>query len=79
MSIAVAQPRCIALDVTANAVAHAQAVRAAEARVVVFPEMSLTGYELDAEPVVPDDERLAPIVIRLNRPVNGGPGHVMAR
>ncbi|WP_416981254.1 carbon-nitrogen hydrolase family protein [Streptomyces sp. T028] len=62
LSIAVAQPRCTAYDVTANAVAHAEAVRAADARVVVFPEMSLTGYELDAVPVVPDDERLAPIV-----------------
>ncbi|MFE2990616.1 nitrilase-related carbon-nitrogen hydrolase [Streptomyces sp. NPDC059262] len=60
--IAVAQPRCTAYDVTANAVAHAEAVRAADARVVVFPEMSLTGYELDAVPVLPDDERLAPIV-----------------
>ena len=62
MSIAVAQPRCAAHDVTANAVAHAEAVRAADARVVVFPEMSLTGYELDAAPVSPDDERLAPII-----------------
>lgn len=62
LSIAVAQPRCVAHDVTANAMAHAQAVRAADARVVVFPEMSLTGYELDATPVAPDDERLAPIV-----------------
>lgn len=61
MSIAVAQPRCVAYDVTANAVAHAEAVRAADARVVVFPEMLLTGYELDAAPVSPDDERLAPI------------------
>jgi predicted amidohydrolase len=62
LSIAVAQPRCAAHDVAANAVAHAEAVRAAGARVVVFPEMSLTGYELDAVPVSPDDERLAPIV-----------------
>ncbi|MYU12407.1 carbon-nitrogen hydrolase family protein, partial [Streptomyces sp. SID8361] len=62
LSIAVAQPRCVAHDVAANAVAHAEAVRAAGARVVVFPEMSLTGYELDATPVAPDDERLAPIV-----------------
>ncbi|MFD9500448.1 carbon-nitrogen hydrolase family protein [Streptomyces sp. NPDC060035] len=61
LSIAVAQPRCTAHDVAANAVAHAEAVRAAEARVVVFPEMSLTGYELDAAPIAPDDERLAPI------------------
>lgn len=62
LSIAVAQPRCAAQDVTANAVAHAEAVRAADARVVVFPEMSLTGYELDAALVAPGDERLAPIV-----------------
>ncbi|QLJ06322.1 carbon-nitrogen hydrolase family protein [Streptomyces sp. NEAU-sy36] len=62
LSIAVAQPRCTDYDVTVNAVAHAEAVRAARARVVVFPEMSLTGYRLDAAPVSPDDERLAPIV-----------------
>ena len=29
---------------------------------VVFPELSLTGYELDAEPVGPGDPRLAPLV-----------------
>lgn len=29
---------------------------------VVFPELSLTGHELDAVPVSPDDGRLAPIV-----------------
>lgn len=62
MSIAVAQPRCAAYDVAANAVAHAEAVLAADARVVVFPEMSLTGYHLDAVPVGPEDGRLAPIV-----------------
>ncbi|MFH8798063.1 carbon-nitrogen hydrolase family protein [Streptomyces sp. NPDC017936] len=57
-----AQPRCTAFDVKSNAVAHGEAVRAADARVVVFPEMSLTGYELDAVPVVPDDEQLAPLI-----------------
>ncbi|WP_025620251.1 carbon-nitrogen hydrolase family protein [Salinispora cortesiana] len=62
LSIAVAQPRCVAYDVLVNAEAHAAAVRVADARVVVFPEMSLTGYELDALPVAPSDERLAPIV-----------------
>ncbi|MFI9255213.1 carbon-nitrogen hydrolase family protein [Streptomyces sp. NPDC053069] len=61
-SIAVAQPRCTAFDVKTNAVAHREAVRAANARVVAFPEMSLTGYKLEAAPVLPDDERLAPIV-----------------
>ena len=46
----------------ANARAHAAAVRAAGARVVVFPELSLTGYHLDAPTVPHDDPRLAPIV-----------------
>ena len=62
LSIAVAQPRCVPHDVAANAAAHAQAVRAADARVIVFPELSLTGYELDAAPVSPDDERLSPLI-----------------
>lgn len=60
--IAVAQPRCVGYDVAANAVAHAEAVRAAAARVVVFPELSLTGYELDAPLVAVDDRRLRPII-----------------
>ncbi|MBV6696836.1 hypothetical protein KV557_06810 [Kitasatospora aureofaciens] len=60
--VAVAQPRCVAYDVAENAVAHAEVVRAARAPVVVFPELSLTGYELDAALVRPEDERLAPIV-----------------
>ncbi|MGW0433431.1 carbon-nitrogen hydrolase family protein [Micromonospora sp. NPDC003197] len=60
--IAVAQPRTVAYDVIANATQHADAVRAAHARVVVFPELSLTGYELDAPAITVDDPRLAPIV-----------------
>ena len=62
LTLAVAQPPCVALDVAANALAHAAAVRAAGARVVVFPEMSLTGYELAAPVVTEDDPRLAPLV-----------------
>jgi predicted amidohydrolase len=62
LSLAVAQPPCVPYDVAANARTHAGVVRHAGARVVVFPELSLTGYELDA-PVVPvDDPRLVPIV-----------------
>src|SRR5687767_14011589 len=60
--IAAAQPPIVGYDVEANAAAHAAAVREAQARVVVFPELSLTGYELDAPVLGPDDERLAPIV-----------------
>ncbi|MBX7267134.1 carbon-nitrogen hydrolase family protein [Micromonospora sp. Llam7] len=62
MTLAVAQPLCLAYDVAANVAAHASLVRAAAARVVVFPELSLTGYELDAAPVDPSDPRLAPLV-----------------
>ncbi|MGW4475881.1 carbon-nitrogen hydrolase family protein [Nonomuraea sp. NPDC004354] len=60
--IAVAQPECVPYDVTANAVTHAAAIRAAGARVVVFPELSLTGYHLDAAAIGTDDPRLAPVV-----------------
>ncbi|MEU4238003.1 carbon-nitrogen hydrolase family protein [Actinoplanes sp. NPDC026619] len=60
--VAVAQPRITSLDVAKNALVHASAVRAAAARVVVFPELSLTGYELDAPLIAIDDPRLAPLV-----------------
>jgi predicted amidohydrolase len=62
LRIAVAQPECVAHDVATNATAHAELIIAANGRVVVFPEMSLTGYELDAKVVEPHDLRLAPIV-----------------
>jgi predicted amidohydrolase len=61
-TIAVAQPRCVAYDVAANTAAHAAVVRAARARVVVFPELSLTGYELDAPAIAVEDPRLSPLV-----------------
>jgi predicted amidohydrolase len=60
--IAVVQPACVPYDVAANALTHAKAIRTAEARVVVFPELSLTGYELDAPAITAHDPRLAPIV-----------------
>jgi predicted amidohydrolase len=63
LSVAVAQPPCVAFDVTANARAHADAVYAAGARVVVFPELSLTGYELTAPALDPADDRLRPLVV----------------
>jgi len=60
--IAVAQPPVHTLDVAANATRHAAAVRAAAARLVVFPELSLTGYDLDAPLLSPDDPRLRPLI-----------------
>jgi predicted amidohydrolase len=62
LTIAAAQPACAPKDVRANALAHADAIRSARARVVVFPELSLTGYELDADPAALDEEALRPIV-----------------
>jgi predicted amidohydrolase len=62
LTIAVAQPLCVLDDVEANAAKHAATVRAAGARVVVFPELSLTGYEMDAPAIDADDPRLTPIV-----------------
>ncbi|WP_084597988.1 carbon-nitrogen hydrolase family protein [Micromonospora chokoriensis] len=62
LRLAVVQPPCVPLDVAANARAHAVAVRAARTRLVVFPELSLTGYELEAPVVSVDDARLAPLV-----------------
>ena len=62
LSIAVAQPQCVPNDEALNAATHAATIRSAGARVVVFPELSLTGYELDAPPITIEDPRLAPIV-----------------
>jgi predicted amidohydrolase len=85
LTIAVAQPMIVAHDVAANARAHAAAVRAARARVVVFPELSLTGYELDAATITPENLRLAPIIEACGEtgslalagaPVEGDAGHV---
>jgi len=83
LTLAVAQPSCVPCDVAANAATHAAAVRAAGARVTVFPELSLTGYELDAPAIALDDPRLAPIVAAcaetgslalVGAPVDGGSG-----
>ncbi|MHB1940600.1 MAG: carbon-nitrogen hydrolase family protein, partial [Candidatus Dormibacteria bacterium] len=60
--VAAAQPVCVAGDLQANAAEHARAIQAARDRLLVFPELSLTGYELEAEPVSPTDGLLAPIV-----------------
>jgi predicted amidohydrolase len=85
LTVAVAQPACVPYDVGANAAAHAAAVRSAGARVVVFPELSLTGYELDAPAITADDPRLLPIceacaetgsLVLAGAPVQGDEGRV---
>lgn len=52
--VAVAQPATVPLDPVANARIHAQVLRSARARLVVFPELSLCGYEF-AGPAIPVD------------------------
>lgn len=48
-------------------VEHARLVAGADARVVVFPELSLTGYHYDAETVAENDVRLEPLVAACGR------------
>jgi hypothetical protein len=58
--VAVAQLPCVPYEVAANAAAHAAAIRSAAARVVLLPELSLTGHELNA-PAVTADSTCLPI------------------
>lgn len=62
LTLAVAQPRCHPYDVVANVAEHASIVAQAGARVVVFPELSLTGYHFDAAPLATDDPRMLPLL-----------------
>ena len=62
LTVAAAQPAVVADDVAAAAAVHAAVVRSAGARVVVFPELSLTGYELGADAIDPADPRLSTII-----------------
>jgi predicted amidohydrolase len=58
----VAQPAVSTGDLEATVASHVAAVRAAAARVVAFPELSLTGYGVDAPSIALDDPALAPLV-----------------
>lgn len=62
LAVAAAQPSVHPGDLAASVAAHAAAVGASGARLVVFPELSLTGYDMTAPLVDPDDERLRPLV-----------------
>lgn len=60
--MAVAQPITRLRDLAGNVAAHASTVIGAAARLVVFPELSLTGYSYDAPIVDPRSPALAPLV-----------------
>ena len=59
--VTAAQPWCRPGAIAENSRAHAAVVRRARSRVVVFPELSLTGYDLAAQAVSPDDLVLEPL------------------
>ncbi|MEE9414085.1 MAG: carbon-nitrogen hydrolase family protein [Acidimicrobiales bacterium] len=60
--MAVAQPLSLAGDLAGNAERHALAIRAAKSQVVLFPELSLTGYDLASPTVDLNDRCLVAIV-----------------
>lgn len=62
LTIAAVQPISALHDVAFNVERHAKSVAAAKARVVVFPELSLTGYSMDGPIVHLDDPELAPLI-----------------
>lgn len=62
LTIASAQPETVAGDLDHNVRAHAEVIRSSGARLVVFPELSLTGYELDGPVLEFTDPALQPIV-----------------
>lgn len=62
LSLAVAQPTSVLGDLSYNVAEHARLVRDVAARVIVFPELSLTGYGMDQQPVDPGDVALEPLV-----------------
>jgi len=62
LTVAAAQPELRPGDLAFNARAHAEAIRAAGARLVVFPELSLSSYAMAAPSVALDDPELDQIV-----------------
>ena len=69
LRVALAQINATVGDIAGNAAkiaGHTAAARDEGAALVVFPELSLTGYELDAPELQPDDPRLGPIVEALS-------------
>ena len=62
LTLAVAQPISVLGDVAANVTEHARMVGDVDARLILFPELSLTGYGMDAPAVDPGDPALGQLV-----------------
>lgn len=61
LRVAVAQPEWSPADLTTNIRRHVQIIATANAQLVVFPQLSLCGYNLWAEPLAISDARLEPL------------------
>ncbi|GEM_PF-443012 len=59
---AAAQPCVVDGDVDGNVGSHVDSILQADARLVVFPELSLTGYQLDSAPIDVDGQHLLDLV-----------------
>ncbi len=57
-----AQPHVVAGDLAANLDAHAALIDQSHVRLVVFPELSLTGYELNTPPINIASDLMEPLV-----------------
>lgn len=62
LSLALGQPTSLLGDLAFNVGEHARLIRDVAAQVIVFPELSLTGYGMDQQPVDPSDRALEPLV-----------------
>jgi len=62
LRLGVAQPVSFVGDLEATVASHVDLLRGLAAEVVLFPELSLTGYDMAADAVDPNDLRLEPLV-----------------
>ncbi len=62
LALGLGQPNSRLGDVAFNVTEHAQVVRDLESHVVVFPELSLTGYGMCQAVIDPDDPVLEPLI-----------------
>ena len=59
--MAVAQPNSMLGDLEYNIRQHVAAIEGTDAEVMVFPELSLTGYGMEVEAIDLEDPRLSPL------------------
>lgn len=61
LTLSVAQPLTVPGQLVANVAAHVELIKASQARVVVFPELSLVAYDHAVAPIALDAVELQPL------------------